>query len=98
MKSCVMGDDDEPTTCCCCWKNDDGCCLKMEGCFDNSAEDGGRDNSGDDTVKAVALFAVAVRPIRRRVNLMVMLLLPQHGRIYRGHLLIIPFWEFVSMS
>ena len=73
MKSCVMGDDDEPTTCCCCWKNDDGCCLKIEGCFDNSAEDGGRDNSGDDTVKAVALFAVAVRPIRRRVNLMVMI-------------------------
>ena len=72
MKSCVMGDD----AACCCWKNDDGCCLKMGGCFDNnSAEDGGRDNSGDDTVKAVALFAVAVRPIRRRVNLMVMIII-----------------------
>ena len=59
-------DDDEPA---CFFWNDDGCCLKLEGSFDN-ADDDGRDNSGDDTVKAVASFAMAVRPIRRRAILM----------------------------
>ena len=60
-------DDDEPA---CCFWNDDGYCLKLEGSFDNAADDDGRDKSGDDTVKAVASFAMAVRPIRRRAILM----------------------------